>query len=26
MTDNPDLRPIADEADQRMSAVLDALQ
>jgi uncharacterized protein (DUF302 family) len=26
VTDNPDLRPIADEADQRMSAVLDALR
>lgn len=26
VTDNPDLAPIADEADRRMSAVLDALQ
>lgn len=26
VTDNPDLVPIADEADRRMSAVLDALQ
>jgi len=26
VTDNPDLAPIADEADRRMSAVLDTLQ